>query len=240
MDKISLMMVTYNRLELTKITIENIKKRTSELDYNFIIVDNGSTDGTVEYLKELGSGYDLILNIENQGIGIGRNQSLKRADELGTDWYVTIDNDIDVPDGWLSDAINILKANQNYGAIGVNMEGNPYPIVNLNGCIFQNKPQGNLGTACMVFRKQLHEKIGYFKVYNKYGLEDSDFGMRARVAGFKLGYILGMGTHLGCGENDVGEYREWKTYQHDSKVKEFRINCGLYMNKLLPIYVDYK
>lgn len=237
MEKISLMMATYNRLELTKQTIDNIKKRT-KCDYELIIVDNGSTDGTVDYIKTITN--HLILNKENLGIGRARNQALFYADKIGTDWYATIDNDIDVPDNWLSDCIDILKNNSDYGAIGANMEGTAYPIIIKNGCTFQNKPQGNLGTACMVFRKQLHQAIGFFKEYNKYGLEDSDFGMRARFFGYKLGYLEKNGTHLGVGEYDVGDYRKWKTLQHDSKVAEFQHNCSLYAHNKLPIYVSYK
>jgi glycosyltransferase involved in cell wall biosynthesis len=238
MEKVSLMMVTYNRLDLTKRTIENINK-TVKCDYNLIIVDNNSTDGTVEYLKELGC-TKLVLNNDNLGIGRGRNQALWAADQIGTDWYCTIDNDVEMPEGWLAESIGILKSNPEFGAIGVNFEGKSYPLVKKGGYEFQDKPAGNLGTACMVFGKPLHMAIGFFKEYNRYGLEDSDFGMRARFFGFKLGYIRENGTHLGVGELDSGEYRKFKTIAHDSRVAEFRKNCGLYSQRKLPIYVSYK
>lgn len=234
---ISLMMVTYNRIELTKKTIENIKKKTPE-EYNLIIVDNGSTDGTVEYLKTLDC--HLILNKENLGIAKGRNQALWKADQLGTEWYCTVDNDIDVPDGWLTKCINILKDNPAYGAIGINFEPKSYQLVKINNHIFQEKPRGNLGTACMVFGRKLHSAIGFFKEYNKYGLEDSDFGARARVSKFKLGYLKENGIHLGEDNGKTDEYRKFKTYEHDSKVVEFMQNCVLYGKKKLPLYVDYK
>lgn len=238
MEKVSLMMITYNRLDLTKRTIENINK-TVKSDYNLIIVDNNSTDGTVEYLKELNC-TKLILNNENLGIGRGRNQALWAADQIGTDWYCTIDNDVEMPDGWLTESIGILKINPEFGAIGVNFEGESYPLVKKGGYEFQDKPKGNLGTACMVFGKPLHRAIGFFKEYNRYGLEDSDFGMRARFFGFKLGYIRENGTHLGVGDLDSGEYKKFKTISHDSRVAEFNKNCELYSQWKLPIYVSYK
>lgn len=238
MEKVSLMMVTYNRLDLTKRTIENINK-TVKSDYNLIIVDNNSTDGTVEYLNELNCA-KLILNNENLGIGRGRNQALWSADQIGTDWYCTIDNDVEMPDGWLTECIGILKSNSEFGAIGVNFEGKSYPLLSKNGYEFQDKPKGNLGTACMVFGKSLHRAIGFFKEYNRYGLEDSDFGMRARFFGFKLGYIKENGVHLGVGDLDSGEYRKFKTISHDSRVEEFKKNCGLYSQRKLPVYVSYK
>lgn len=239
----TLMMVTYNRLELTKRTITGLVKSV-KIPYTLVIVDNGSSDGTVEYLKTLQEiinlPVQLILLPENKGIAVGRNIGLKKADELNTKWYCTIDNDVEMPDGWLEECINILSANKAFGSVGVNFEGTTYPMVVKNGYTFQEKPQGNLGTACMVFGKPLHNAIGFFKEYNKYGLEDSDWGMRARLFGFKLGYIKENGTHLGVGEDDSGEYRAFKTHAHDSRVHEFRQNCALYSKRKLPIYVPFK
>jgi len=251
-----LMMVTYNRLELTKKTLD-LLMRSTKRTFSLVIVDNGSSDGTPGYLKKfqlacsmIGSGgrfrepvndVHLILLEENKGIAIGRNLALKKADELKPTFYCTIDNDVQLPDGWLEDSIKILEANKDYGGIGVNFEPKPYSLVTKNGCTFQNKPAGNLGTACMVFRKQLHQMIGFFNTeYNKYGLEDSDWGMRARVAGFKLGYVEKMGIHLGEDNNELNEYRKFKTQQHDELVDVFKKNCGLYVNRLKPIYIPFR
>jgi O-antigen biosynthesis protein len=240
-------MVTYNRLDLTKKTIDFLFKSTAH-PFSLVIVDNGSSDGTPEYLTTLPTLCDgplrevhLIILKENKGIAIGRNLALKKADELKPTWYCTIDNDVKLPQGWLEDSIKTLQANKNYGAIGVNFEPKPYPLVTLNDCTFQDKPAGNLGTACMVFRKQLHQMIGFFNTeYNKYGLEDSDFGIRARVAGFKLGYVKQMGIHLGEDNNEVNEYRKFKTQQHDELVGVFQKNCGLYMQKRKPIHIPFR
>jgi GT2 family glycosyltransferase len=251
-----LMVVTYNRLNLTKKTMEGLVKST-KCPFSLVIVDNGSSDGTQEYLKNLQEitslkpcencepsllkEIHLILLPENKGIAIGRNLALQKADELKANYFCTIDNDVLMPDGWLEESIAILQANKSYGAIGVNFEHKPYPLVTQNGYTFQEKPAGNLGTACMVFRKQLHQMIGFFNTeYLKYGLEDSDYGMRARVAGFKLGYIKEMGIHLGEDGHETTEYRKFKTQQHDSLVEVFRKNCALYAHHKKPIYIPFK
>ena len=241
MEKVILMMVTYNRLELTKKTLSSLEKTCNPFP-DIVIVDNCSTDGTVDYLIEFMKDKKgrLILNADNEGIGKGRNQALWAADQMGAEYYCTIDNDVELPVGWLEDCVGILKAAPQYGAIGVNFEPQSYPLVKVGDYEFQSKPQGNLGTACMVFGKKLHGAIGFFKVYGTYGLEDSDFGMRARFFGFKLGYLKENGIHLGVGEYDTGEYRKWKTLEHDSRVQEFRHNCVLYSQGKLPIYVSYK
>lgn len=246
MTDTTLMMVTYNRLELTKQTIDALLNKDPGRDYALVVVDNGSSDGTVEWLNTL-QVKDRLKNIvvvklpKNKGIAVGRNIALKKADELGTKWYCTIDNDVEMPDGWLKECVDILDANKGYGAIGVNMEVTPYPIVTRGGFSFQEKPQGNLGTACMVFKKQVHQMIGFFTTeYGMYGEEDADFGMRVRVAGFRMGYIERMGTHLGADESEVGEYREFKTKQHADNLALFKQNCARYVQMTKPLFIPYK
>jgi GT2 family glycosyltransferase len=241
----TLMMVTYNRLELTKQTLGSLYFNLEERPFNLVIVDNGSTDGTVKFLKEFieknNSKIFATFLPENKGIAVGRNIALRKANELNTKWYCTIDNDVLMPKGWLQECINILETNKNFGAIGVNMEDVKYPLITTNGFTFQNKPQGNLGTACMVFSRQLHQMIGYFTTeYGKYGEEDADFGMRARVAGFNLGYIECMGTHIGSDEKDNNPYREFKTKQHNDNLALFRQNCAMYAQRRKSLFVPYK
>jgi len=179
---------------------------------------------------------------ENKGIAIGRNIALKKAnDEFKTKWYCTIDNDVHMPWRWLEECVNILEVNKSIGAMGVNFEDTTFPLVKKGGFEFQEKPQGNLGTACMVFRKQLHQMIGYFNTeYGQYGEEDADFGMRARVAGFKMGYLAENGVHLGADEEDTGEYREFKTKQHTDNLALFKANCGKYYRLEKAIHIPYK
>jgi GT2 family glycosyltransferase len=243
------MMVTYNRLELTKRMLSSLCK-TVHSPFNLVIIDNASTDGTVEYLQnKIDTEFKTdhlrnlftIFNKENKGIAIGRNQALKNGvDVFNSDWLVTLDNDVEMPDGWLEECQNILQANRAYGAIGVNMENKPYPIVTKNGFTFQDKPAGNLGTACMVFPKTTQKLLGYFNTeYGPYGEEDADFGMRLRVSGLKLGYIERMGTHFGEGELDKGEYREYKTACHNKNLKKFNENCALYAQGKKKLYMPY-
>jgi GT2 family glycosyltransferase len=240
----TLMMVTYNRLDHTKRTIDGLKKSV-DIPYKFVIVDNNSTDGSVEFLEDFAkqnANVHLIKNSENKGIGVARNQGLAAANDLDTDWYCTIDNDVEMPDGWLSDCIDILKNNAAFGCMGVNMEPNPYPMVEMNGRKFQLKPNGNLGTASLVFNKKLIKLLGSFNIeYGLYGMEDSDFGMRIRVLGLKMGYVEKMGTHFGG--NEVVEnnpYRQFKTKTHDENLALFHSNCYKYIQHQRPLYIPLR
>lgn len=246
----SLMMVTYNRLDLTKKTLNSIFKNT-DYPFRLIIVDNGSTDGTVDFLNNLISdgatspyvtNIHIQLNYENKGIAVGRNQCLKISDEHSDEWLSTIDNDIEVPFGWLKEAIEVLEANSNFGMIGVNLEGKEYPLVTRNNKTFQYKKEGNLGTACTVFNRKLHRLLGFFttEAGTLYAHEDADFGMRARVLKYELGYIQQMGNHIGVGENDTGEYRKFKDEAFAKGLDKFRKDCALYFQGKKSYYIPLR
>lgn len=245
MTTTSVMMVTFNRIELTKRMLNNFFQVTTS-PYNLIIVDNGSTDGTVEYLKNINKHdfsfcQDLRLhfNEENKGIASGRNKGLKIADQYGDPYLATIDNDVEMPMNWLQNCIDIIEKNSNY-SIGVNMEDVNYPSITKNGKTFQHKERGNLGSACMVFSRELHNKIGFFYGYGgKYATEDADWGMRSKLAGYHIGYLSENGVHFGVGDVDTGEYREWKTACHAKNLVPFQQRCYDYMSKKIPIFITY-
>ena len=242
-DIVSVMCVTFNRLALTKQTIESLSKQT-DYPFRLIIIDNGSIDGTVEYLKELNidnkycQSYDFKLNKENLGIATGRNQCLVIANKYNDMWLSTIDNDVLFINQWTSKCVNVLKVNPNF-SIGLNAEDVNYPIVNLNGYDVQLKPRGNIGTFCTMFPRDLHDRIGFFVSYGLYGEDDASFFIRSRVAGYKMGYLPENGIHLGVGENDVGEYREFKHKAHAENLEKFKQDCYSYYNKTKSIYQSF-
>lgn len=241
--KADIMMVTYNRLELTKQTLESLIK-TAEYPINLIIVDNNSLDGTVKWIKDFVTahhdalvGFKLILNDENRGIAYGRNQCLKAS---SADWLVTLDNDVILPQGWLKECIELLEENKDFGAIGVNFEKHNFKMIERNGKMFQEKLKGNIGSATMVFNRSIHKMLGFFDSLKFYGHEDSLWGCRVRMLGLKLGYLKENGIHLGEGQNDVGEYREFKNkYGQENLV----IHNNLYNDYVLrkkSLFVSFK
>jgi O-antigen biosynthesis protein len=248
-DSVVVMMCTYNRLDLTKRMLKDFCEKTKH-PCTLVIVDDGSADGTREYLKTIseidefvGSNVEIEVyeNHENLGVAKTRNRALKIAVEKKPKFFCTVDNDVELPEGWLGECIDILKANRNFGCIGANMEGRKYPLVTKGGFTFQEKGAGNLGTACMVFPSAVQKMLGFFNTeYGKYGEEDADFGMRVRVAGFRLGYIERMGHHFGEGELDVGEYRDFKTACNKNNLAKFKANCVAYARKQKSLYIPYR
>lgn len=88
--KIAAVVVTYNRLELLKICIDSLRRQTRKLD-EIIIVNNSSTDGSLEWLKEQ-KGLTVITQ-ENSGSAGGQYTGIKTAYEKGYDWILCTDDD---------------------------------------------------------------------------------------------------------------------------------------------------
>lgn len=118
--KVAVFTLTKDRLEYTKKSFESIHKKT-KYKFDHYVVDNGSTDGTVEWLKEHeGEGNEddinlkkVIINPENVGISKGSNQALDAImKESGVDYdvIIKIDNDCVVHSaGYLEALIDIYE-----------------------------------------------------------------------------------------------------------------------------------
>lgn len=91
--KVNAVVVTYNRLELLKKTIENLENQTYRIN-EIIIVNNASTDGTTEYLQRIKSKQIVIENLkENLGGAGGFYYGIKKAYEDGCDFVWIMDDD---------------------------------------------------------------------------------------------------------------------------------------------------
>jgi len=77
---LSLIIVSYNTKEFLKGCIESIYKTTKNINFEIIVVDNASSDGTIEILKKLQTeNFQLIENKENLGFSKANNLGVKKA-----------------------------------------------------------------------------------------------------------------------------------------------------------------
>lgn len=113
----SIVMLTLNQLDYTKLCVASVLER-STLPFELLIVDNGSTDGTRAYLRELAGSEPrvrVIHNERNTGFAHGCNQGI--AVSRG-EVVVLLNNDTIVTDGWLEGLIAPMLANAEIGAVG--------------------------------------------------------------------------------------------------------------------------
>ena len=112
--RVAIFTLTYNRLSETTVSFGTLHN-TANYPFTHIIVDNGSSDGTLEYLKEYAKDKDvqLIINSDNKGISFASNQAVDWAKEHGYDIIVKVDNDaIFKTKNWLNKMVRIWKANR--------------------------------------------------------------------------------------------------------------------------------
>jgi GT2 family glycosyltransferase len=110
-------LVTYNRLPLTKRCVESWRKTAREHD-RLIIVDNASTDGTVEWL---GSGVpaQVILNAANVYPGPACNQGWSLGMQYGPDFLHRCDNDIELLPGWGDEVEAAFASHPDLALLGI-------------------------------------------------------------------------------------------------------------------------
>lgn len=196
----SIVILTRNELPYTKLCIESIARCTPE-PHELVLVDNGSADGTVEYLRSL-PGATVIVNGENLGFGGGCNQGIAAA---RGERVLLLNNDTVVTPGWLGALHRELDASPRHGLVGARsnhvtgaqkVDGCGYDVEGLDGLdafaadwCHRHRGQGwplvRIIGFCILMRRELIDAIGGFDV--RFGLgnfEDDDLCLRAAVAGF--------------------------------------------------------
>lgn len=199
---VSIYVLAYNNLEkYTKPCIESIIKYTDDVDYELVLVDNGSTDGTYEYFKSVNYDKKKIVRI-NKNIGIGY-QALNCFDELRGKYIVILCNDTIVTKNWLS---NMIKCAQSDPKIGMICPASDYisnfQSINL-GYVdlydMQEKAKYNnisnprkwherlkLVTIATLFTRECIDMTGIFDYGYIHDYSDDDISFRVRRAGYKV------------------------------------------------------
>ncbi len=114
-DKITVIIVSYNTLKILDECLKSLSQSKNIYDINIIVVDNGSTDGTVEYLYNKRQTIDAINNNINIGYGKAINQALGKVKSR----YTIISNsDIIFNDETIPGMIEMLRKNNKYAMIG--------------------------------------------------------------------------------------------------------------------------
>jgi len=110
--KITTIIVTYERLKLNKLAVESHHDTTPrDGSAHLMVVDNGSTDGTQEWLKEAkaaGLVDSLILNDQNEFLGPAWNSARDTAPS-DTDYLGKVDNDYYFHPGWYENMMDVIR-----------------------------------------------------------------------------------------------------------------------------------
>ena len=136
---LSIIIVNWNGRDLLAKCIESIVKNPPSVPYEIVVVDNASTDGSVEWLRaaqtdELVKGASLrvIENIENVGFGRANNMAFRQT---SASMVFLLNSDAEVREGAIDRLIETLKSNEKAGGCGpklLNTDGSLQPSVYRN------------------------------------------------------------------------------------------------------------
>ena len=204
----SIIIVTYNQLHYTRQCLESLRFRTDE-PIEIIAIDNGSTDGTVDYFQSQAD-VTLIANVENKGFPAAVNQGLRIAKGRQV---VLLNNDTILTTGWLRKLLDAAYSDDRIGLVGPvsNSVSGPQQIAvdyrnlaSLDGFAWE---QGKRHTGqrleldrlvgfCLLIRREVIDAIGLLD--ERFGVgnfEDDDYCRRAQQAGFRTVVALDSFVH---------------------------------------------
>ncbi len=192
----SIIIPTYNRLSQLKLAIHNIFKQDFD-DYEVIVVDDGSTDGTEQYLKSLATQNLKWISQNNKGPAAARNAGIKLSNGK---YIVFTDDDCTVPPNWLSRFKKVFESNEVDiigGAVENSNKKNIYPEVSQHITNFfveylnhEGKSSPFLTSNNIAYRADILKKVGGFdERFRKAGGEERALNWKILCAGGKSIYI---------------------------------------------------
>lgn len=204
---VDVLILNFNGKSLLKRCLDSVLK-TDYPDFEVFVIDNGSTDGSAEFIRK---GYPQVKLVEtgsNMGVAAAYNRVI---DGLSSEFVAVLNNDVEVDKDWLKKLMEVIDGEDDSVAAvtcKIRFLNNRDRINSAGGSCDTygtgwNRGNGELdngqydrvdepfyatGTA-MVMRKSLWEKTGRFDGrYFMYG-EDLDWSWRARLLGCRINYV---------------------------------------------------
>lgn len=181
----------YNALNYTKLCIDSMVKSGTPLE-RLVIVDNGSHDGTQEYLQNLSVGRK-IFNTQNLGCGVAWNQG---ALALQAEWTIIMNNDVIVSPLWIEKLIGAaVKLGVKLASPALIEGALDYDFIQFESGASKimelvNRPNQQ-HAVCLAVHSSVWQEIGYFAAVPKLlGFEDTLFfneAKKSKISGALVG-----------------------------------------------------
>jgi len=225
MNKTAIVILNWNGLVYLKMFLGTVIKHSLDSDTIVCVADNGSTDGSVEWITESFQDVKLVRLDKNHGFAGGYNFAIKQLDAK---YFLLLNSDIEVTRGWLQPLVSFMDSNpdvascqpkilsyyhkdyfEHAGAAGCFIDKYGYPFC--RGRILNNieKDTQQYDTqidvfwssgACMIVRAEAWEKCGGFDAGFFAHMEEIDLCWRFNKAGYRVSYIPGSVVyHVGGG-----------------------------------------
>ena len=206
-DTVSVIIPTYNGLTYLKPCLESIERNT-KWPFEVVIVDNGSEDGTQDWVVNAGFKMDgqFVRNEQNEGFAKANNKGVSVAKG---DFICLLNNDTIVTENWLTEMMNVFSEEKACGAVGAKLvhpgkgtiqhagivelsSGMPDHIY-FNASmddkrVMERKQYFGVTGACLLTPKQLYKELGGLDEAYVNGWEDMDLMQKLHRAGYRVYY----------------------------------------------------
>jgi GT2 family glycosyltransferase len=212
-----------NQPELTRRFLESLYENTG-LPFELVLVDNGSGPAVAALAREYAAQHAnlvFIRNETNEGFGYACNQGIALA---RGDVVVIVNNDVMVPQGWLSRLLAVVQEDPHIGMVGpvTNRCVGPQQLFPAPYSDVEEFPRaaaaratthaanvttvGRLVGLCLLVPMSVIGKVGGFDPAFGFGnLEDDDLGLRVKRAGWQLAVAEDVLIHHEGSATFVGE-----------------------------------
>lgn len=204
---VAVVVLNWNLPEETIACVESILLSTY-LNYEIIVVDNGSTDNSVSTIRGRFPWLELIVSKENLGYTGGNNLGIRWAEERGSEYILILNNDTTVSPTLLKKLVDLIETDPSLGILGpaiyyynqlnrfwrlgaVQTAWSPFPKEIGRNALdkgqFQSPFSVDYVTGCAMWVKtKVFREIGLFDESYFMYYEDADFCCRAIKAGFGI------------------------------------------------------
>ena len=241
--ELSIIIVNWNTKGLLKDCLDSVRDYTDRIRYEIIVVDNASSDGSIEMLKSDYPMVQLIINGTNEGFSKANNKGIRKAKG---EFILLLNSDTFIKENVFFSLIEHMRKMPEVGICSpaiLNMSGevqtmrtwditpfqsfrriiNCYKITQDGGSWYNREKNvidaDIVAGVCFIVRRKVFKEVGlldenYF-MYN----EEDDFCRRTRGKGWKIAYIISLGIyhHRGGSYSDksVGLMMRKKAYESD-------------------------
>jgi len=205
---VSVIVVTYNGRQHLADCLNSLRTQEplTASQVEVIVVDNGSTDGTVEFLKQSYHWVHVIALSRNVGFAAGNNAGIS----VSRGKYIALlNNDATAQPGWLAAMLRAVEASPNIGGVACNIRFRHDPrLINSTGLVlyrdgrggdrgFRQRDEGQFDAAeevfgpcgaAMLLRRDMIDDVGDFDERLFMYYEDLDLAWRARLRGWRFIY----------------------------------------------------
>lgn len=246
-DKVYIILLNYNSAQDTIECVNSIKENEKNLNYEIIVVDNKSSDNSVEVLEKC-SGIELIKSLDNGGFAKGNNIAIDYVLKNGAEYVLLLNNDTTIEKDAISIMLNRLKEDDTLGIVGARiMYFDNKDMINYCGGEFnwlkattihkncKEKFEDNdkafeytefITGCCMLIKKEVFNKIGYLPEEYFMYYEDADFCVKAKEAGIKMGVCKDSVIYHKVSASSGGEESafslEWGTRNRILFIKKYK------------------